>query len=123
MSKDNRTHRQELKLGGFSAIMTAALVALGQTLLLDPGMAAATDPPYVLTGAIAPPAGDKITSFDIAFVDPTNVIAGRRKYFFANRTSKAVIVVDTVTNAVVTSFKPGFAGFSGNNDTSGPDGV
>ncbi len=123
MSKSNRTHRQEPKLGGFSAIMTAALVALGQTILPDTGIAASTDPPYALTAAIAPPAGDKITSFDISFVDPTNVIAGRRKYFLANRTSKAIIVVDTVSNTVVTSFKPGFAGFSGNNDTSGPDGV
>jgi hypothetical protein len=34
-----------------------------------------------------------------------------------------VIVVDTTTNQIVAQFKPGFAGFSGNNDTSGPDGV
>src|SRR3977135_1752141 len=48
------------------------------------------------------------------------------RYYIANRTSKAVIVVDTTTNAVVGNFKPGFAGAVGvpvNNDISGPDGV
>ncbi|MFL6974102.1 MAG: FG-GAP-like repeat-containing protein [Xanthobacteraceae bacterium] len=121
MSRNNRIHRKEL--GRFSAIMTAALVMAGQIFVPGTGMAAATDPPYALVAAIAPPSGDQITSFDISFVDPTNVVAGRRKYYLANRTSKAIIVVDTVTNTVVNSFKPGFAGFSGNNDTSGPDGV
>ncbi|MFL5086383.1 MAG: YncE family protein [Xanthobacteraceae bacterium] len=121
MSRNNRIHRKEL--GRFSAIMTAALVMAGQTLVPGTGMAASTDPPYALVAAVAPPPGDQITSFDISFVDPTNVVAGRRKYYLANRTSKAIIVVDTVTNTVVNSFKPGFAGFSGNNDTSGPDGV
>src|SRR5205823_13043058 len=36
---------------------------------------------------------------------------------------KDVIVVDTTTNTVVGNFTPGFAGFTGNNNTSGPDGV
>jgi hypothetical protein len=75
-------------------------------------------PPYQLSAAIAPPAGAKITSFDISFVDPV-----RRRYYLANRTSKSVIVVNTDTNAVVGNFAPGFAGATGNNNTSGPDGV
>jgi hypothetical protein len=85
--------------------------------------------PYALVGAIAPPAGagfglmpppagDKITSFDISWVD-----AARHRYYLANRTGKAAIVVDTATNKIVGNFKPGFAGFAGNNDTAGPDGV
>ena len=73
---------------------------------------------YVLAGAIAPPAGEKITSFDISWVDPV-----RKRYYLANRTSKAVIVVDTTTNQIVGNFKPGFKGFAGSNDTAGPDGV
>jgi hypothetical protein len=72
----------------------------------------------VLSGAITPLGGDVITSFDISFVDPV-----LNRYYLANRTSKAIIVVDTTTNKIVAQFKPGFAGFSGNNDTSGPDGV
>ena len=78
----------------------------------------AAEPPYVLSGVITLPGGDVITSFDISFVDPV-----LNRYVLANRTSKAIIVVDTTTNQVVAQFKPGFAGASGNNDTSGPDGV
>jgi hypothetical protein len=75
-------------------------------------------PPYQLSAAIAPPAGAKITSFDISWVDPV-----RKRYYLANRTSKSVIVVDTTSNTVVGNFAPGFAGNTGNNNTSGPDGV
>src|SRR5262249_11242967 len=76
-------------------------------------------PPYHLSAAIAPPAGVKITSFDISWVDPV-----RHRYYLANRTGKDIIVVDTTTNTLVgTGFTPGFAGFTGSNDTSGPDGV
>jgi hypothetical protein len=121
MCKHHEPLGKELKLGRLAAALPAAFI-LG-AIVAGPAVAAATDPPYALVAAVAPPPGDQITSFDISFVDPTNVVAGRRKYYLANRTSKAIIVVDTVTNTVVNSFKPGFAGFSGNNDTSGPDGV
>jgi hypothetical protein len=105
-------------LGCFSAAFATASVALGQTPTpSSTPLAGAFDPPYVLTGAIALPGGDKITSFDISFVDP---VTGR--YYLANRTSFALIAVDTSTNKVVLNSKPGFAGFTGNNDTSGPDG-
>ncbi|MFL5040965.1 MAG: hypothetical protein ACJ8D0_14255, partial [Xanthobacteraceae bacterium] len=68
MSRNNRIHRKEL--GRFSAIMTAALVMAGQTLVPGTGMAASTDPPYALVAAVAPPPGDQSTSFDISFGDP-----------------------------------------------------
>src|SRR5207248_7357019 len=51
-------------------------------------------------------------------VDPV-----RKRDYLANSTGKDVIVVDTTTNTVVGNFTPGFAGFTGNNNTSGPDGV
>jgi hypothetical protein len=59
-------------------------------------------------------------SFDISWVDPT-----LNKYFLADRNNKAIDVLDPTNLAKgVTPFpNPGFAGFSGNNDTSGPDGV
>ena len=98
-------------LGAFAVAFATALLAPAQSFSLDPIS-------YVLTGAITLPGGDKITSFDISFFDPV-----LNRYFLANRTSKAIIVVDPSTNQVVAQFKPGFAGFSGNNDTSGPDGV
>jgi hypothetical protein len=110
---------RNVRLLSYGAVaLAAALIAAPQGSSADPIIRAAGDPPYVLTGAITALGGDVINSFDISFVDPV-----LNRYYLANRTSKAVIVVDTTTNQIVAQFKPGFAGFSGNNDTSGPDGI
>src|SRR5438128_1770328 len=98
-----------------------AVVATAASLLV--GNAAAEKPPdevFAVTTAITLPSPQKITSFDISFVDP---VIG--EYFLADRTNQAVDVVDTGTNTLVTQLKatPPFAGATGNNDTSGPDGV
>jgi hypothetical protein len=100
--------------GTIAAVLATGLVASAQN---APSSFVSTTS-YVLSAAIAPPAGAKITSFDIGWVDPV-----RRRYYLANRTSQDIIVVDTTTNTVVGNFTPGFAGFTGNNNTSGPDGV
>jgi hypothetical protein len=63
----------------------------------------------------------KLGSFDISFVDPASGL-----YLLADRTNKSIDVVDTGTNTLknpLTAPAPGFAGFTGNNDTSGPNGV
>ena len=76
-------------------------------------------------------------SFDIGFVDP---VAG--VYVLADRTNKAIDVIDTRTNELTNQLKPGFQGAvpftaaecqamnppktfpcGNNNDVSGPDGV
>jgi hypothetical protein len=111
--------RSRRLLVGCSAVVVVIALLVGR-----PGSAADLEPraavnaPYVVSAAITALGGDVINSFDISFVDPV-----LNRYFLANRTSKAIIVVDTTTNQVVAQFKPGFAGFSGNNNTSGPDGV
>src|SRR6266436_3354204 len=92
-------------------------------LLLVANSATAEMPPdevFAPTAQITLPSPQNITRFDISFVDP---VIGQ--YFLADRTNKAVDVVDTATNTLVTQLKatPPFAGFTGNNDTSGPDGV
>ncbi|PWU24545.1 MAG: hypothetical protein C5B48_05810 [Candidatus Rokuibacteriota bacterium] len=111
---------RHISLPGFliAVLAIASPLAAVPASAADPIHNAASGPPYVLTGAISPLGGDVITSFDISFVDPV-----LNRYFVANRTGKSVIVVDTTTNKAVAQFKPGFAGFSGNNDTSGPDGL
>ena len=59
-------------------------------------------------------------SFDISWVDPV-----LNKYYLADRSNKTIDILDlsksppTLTQVV----NNGFAGFTGNNDTSGPDGV
>jgi hypothetical protein len=57
-------------------------------------------------------------SFDISWVD-----SHARLYFLADRSNKAVDVIDTRRNVVVDQISGGFAGATGNNDTSGPNGV
>ena len=100
-----------------------AIVAAVAPVLLLVGNAAAEKPPdevFAPTTAITLPSPQKITAFDISFVDP---VIGQ--YFLADRTNAAVDVVDTGTNTLSTQLKatPPFAGATGNNDTSGPDGV
>src|SRR5438874_5208903 len=78
----------------------------------------------LVTLAPIPPAPDNTTagamySFDISYVDTTN-----QTYYLADRSNRAVQVVDAVGNYVerITATPP-FAGFSGSNATSGPNGV
>ena len=66
--------------------------------------------------------GEKLTGFDISFVDQAT---GR--YFFSDRSNKAVDIFDARTNTFVTRVGS-FAGIilkdgKPNNDASGPDGV
>jgi hypothetical protein len=69
--------------------------------------------------AVTLPAGQHITSFDISFVDPVLGL-----YVLGDRTNKAVDVINTATNTVQMQVGKGhFVGFTGNNNTSGPDGV
>ena len=72
--------------------------------------------PTVRLAKIAIP-GKALRSFDIGWVDP-----GNARYYLADRSNAAVDVVDTTENAVVKQIT-GFKGFTGNNDTSGPNGV
>jgi DNA-binding beta-propeller fold protein YncE len=58
-----------------------------------------------------------LTSFDISWVDRSS-----QTYYLADRSNKGIDIVDARTNTFVSRIG-GFVGFTGNNDTSGPDGV
>src|SRR5881394_1142945 len=89
--------------------------ALFPIVLLTGGAASAADEVFKVKTAITLPAGQKITSFDISFVDP---VVGL--YILGDRTNQAVDVIDTETNTVLVQLGKGsFAGATGNNDTSG----
>jgi len=62
----------------------------------------------------------KMYVFDISFVDQTT-----QTYYLADRSNAVVDVVDARSNKLISqiSAKPAFKGFTGNNATSGPDGV
>jgi hypothetical protein len=90
--------------------------------LLAASSLAVADETFTQTATIAGPSGG-ILSFDISWVDPTVTLSGSPAYFLADRTNKSIDVVDTSTNTLANVIQPGFVGFTGNNDTSGPNGV
>ena len=111
--------------GILSAVLRKYLryAAVAPGLLLAGSPATAEKPPnevFAVTTAITLPSvggvAQKVTSFDIGFVDP---VIG--EYFLAARTNKAVDVVDTGTNTLVTQLKatPPFAGATGNLNIQG----
>ena len=61
--------------------------------------------------------GKPLKAFDIGWVDPA-----RARYYLADRSNAAIDVIDTTENSVVAQIG-GFKGFTGKNDTSGPDGI
>jgi DNA-binding beta-propeller fold protein YncE len=94
-----------------------ATVALVAMVLNGPVAGAQTvNNPTVRLAKIAIP-GKPLRSFDIGWVDPATA-----RYYLADRSNSSVDVVDTTENTVVKQIT-GFKGFTGNNDTSGPNGV
>jgi len=82
-----------------------------------PSSAAADEVLTPLTAITIP--GAPLNSFDISYVDPSIGI-----YVLGDRSHKAVDVVDTHSNQLIMQIGAGlFTGATGNNDTSGPDGV
>jgi len=95
-----------------------ALMA-GAALLLT-GAAASADEVFSARTAITLPGTDKVTSFDISYVDPVTGL-----YLLADRTNKVIDVIDTTTNTVLVQLAatPPFAGATPSNNNAGPDGV
>lgn len=71
---------------------------------------------YSVTGTVNIP-GASLHSFDISWIDPR-----LQAYFLADRSNKSIDVISTSSHAVTHQFT-GFVGFTGNNNTSGPNGV
>ena len=111
----HRVPSRTLKLA-FSAGAIAAVLALAGTAWTQEGLK--PDEVFSVTGRIFLPSGEKIQSFDISFDDPAKNV-----YVLGDRTNQQIDVVDTDTNTTLSPIKGGFAGATGSNDTSGPDGV
>jgi len=60
----------------------------------------------------------KMYVFDISWVDQRS-----RTYYLADRSNAVVDIVDTKTGTLTAQLQGGFKGFTGNNGTSGPNGV
>ena len=99
-------------------LLACLSLAMAPALLGTATSTLAADEAFAPVAVISLPGGQKVQSFDISFVDPVIGI-----YILGDRTNKAVDVIDTTTNSVLTQLTGGFVGATGNNDTSGPDGV
>src|SRR5260370_14448644 len=105
-----RTFSRKIRLSYFAGAV-AALPFMAGT--------ASADEVFKATSAVTGLGAQTIVGFDISFVDPA-----LKLYILGDRTNKAVDVVDTESNAIVTQVGKGtFTGATGNNNTSGPDGV
>ena len=99
-----------------------SVAATGIALADDDGHSAAavkllTTIPVPINPKAAPPSAG-MKSFDISWVD-----ARTQLYYLADRSNQAVDVVDARHNTFVKQITGGFRGFTGSNDTSGPNGV
>lgn len=113
-------------LGRKIRLLACLAGALAPALLTASAWAA--DEVFTATTAITLPNNQKIVAFDISFVDPVIGL-----FVLGDRTNKAVDVIDTGTNTVLTQINSAafpFAGVAatcasagGVNDCSGPDGV
>src|ERR1700694_4145554 len=105
--------------GIFRRKITWAYFAGALTALPSMAATASADEVFKATSAVTGLGSQKIVGFDISFVEPA-----LKLYILGDRTNKAVDVVDTTSNALVGQVGKGtFAGATGNNNTSGPDGV
>src|SRR5271156_3720788 len=93
--------------------------------LMLAGNAASADETFSARSQISLPMGQSVTSFDISFVDPVIGV-----YLLADRTNKAVDLIDTTSNTVLVQLAapPPFSGVvascaGGANNCNGPNGV
>jgi hypothetical protein len=89
--------------------------------LLGAGGAARADEgggrPITLLATVPTP-GSPLLAYDISWIDP-----GTETYYLADRSNAAIDVVDARRNVFLRQIHGGFKGFTGSNDTSGPNGV
>ena len=103
--------------------LCSTCVLLGAVSLASSGAALAEDHErnagaVQLLTTIPVPGAVKMRAFDISWVD-----ADTQLYYLADRSNAAIDVVDAKRNVFVRQIHGGFHGFTGNNDTSGPNGV
>jgi len=105
--------------GRFSALAICLAVALSLLIRLSSQAQGQVYRQIALIQVPGVPPQSGVFSFDISWVDP-----GTHRYFLADRTNNGIDVVDTTTNRFLYRMAQGqFVGFTGKNDTSGPDGI
>jgi hypothetical protein len=127
MPRDSFVHAEIGRVSRFSALVlafAAVLLAAGNAAWAA-GQGRGAEPAVRLLFTIPVPVATTNTtggmySFDISFVDQTN-----QTYYLGDRSNAAIDVVNARTGKFVKQITatPAFAGATGNNSTSGPNGV
>ena len=98
------------------------IVLVGLAVVLTVGVASAEEhgrnrgPISLLTTVPIP--NSPLVVFDISWVDPDT-----QRYYLADRSNAVIDVIDAKHDTFVRQIHGGFKGFTGSNDTSGPNGV
>ena len=102
-------------------VLSLLLVITAPLLFAGPSRAGDQDTirNFGLKGVITLPGTERVQRFDISWVDHPS-----QTYYLADRTNRQIDVVDARTDTFVQALAHGqFVGFTGNNDTSGPNGI
>ena len=118
----SRSHWRKPVNLSYKNVTIGTALAAALTLLGGP---ASSDEIFSARTVITLPNSEKITAFDISFVDPVIGL-----YLLADRTNAVIDVIDTTTNTLLVQLAatPPFKGVvlqngKANNNLSGPDGV
>ena len=101
-----------------ASAVTASLLAFGTSPVLADGEDSSGGAVRLTASIPIPATANKMYVFDISWVD-----AATQRYYLADRSNAAVDVVDAKTGMFIKQIQGGFKGFTGSNDTSGPNGV
>lgn len=104
--------KSRLALGVLLIIIVPALVLTAAVAVADEHRGPVT----LLTTVPIP--NHPLVVFDISWVDPDT-----QRYYLADRSNAVIDVIDARHDTFVRQIPGGFTGFTGNNDTSGPNGV
>jgi hypothetical protein len=97
-------------------LLACVVGAVAPALVSGVGPAVA-DEVFAAKTVVTLPGGQNINGFDISFFT-------KDRYYLGDRTNSAVDVIDSDSNSLVAQIGKGtFKGATGNNNTSGPDGV
>jgi hypothetical protein len=121
LQKHSTTHAYFQKHFGLVTFAAAALLVVGNAAGAEKvknDRAARLLATVPIPGTSANTTGGNLYVFDISWVDQAS-----RTYYLADRSNAVVDIVDTKTNILMAQLPGGFKGFTGNNGTSGPNGV
>jgi hypothetical protein len=106
------------KFCALALLLLINVAAVGLTAAVATAGDADNRGPVRLLRTVPIPGDSPLVVFDISWVD-----AATQTYFLADRSNATIDVIDARQSTFVRQIHGGFKGFTGSNDTSGPNGV